>query len=95
MLGRENFGCGSSREHAAWALMDYGFRVLIAPSFADIFYNNSLENGLLPIVLPHSTVEEMFQQISHDKNYLLTIDLEGRYVKSDEGERHLFEIDDF
>lgn len=95
LLGRENFGCGSSREHAAWALMDYGFRAVIAPSFADIFYNNSLKNGLLPIALPYSIVEEMFQQISHDKNYLLTIDLEGRYVESDKGERYLFEIDDF
>ena len=74
LLTRENFGCGSSREHAPWALDDYGFRVVIAPSFADIFYNNCFKNGLLPIVLNEEIVDSLFNEI--DKDYQLTVDLE-------------------
>src|SRR5690606_13156071 len=75
LLARDNFGCGSSREHAPWALEDYGFRVLIAPSFADIFFNNSFKNGLLPIVLPADTVELLFRECEASEGYRLTVDL--------------------
>ncbi|NIU61658.1 MAG: 3-isopropylmalate dehydratase small subunit, partial [Pseudomonas stutzeri] len=73
LLARENFGCGSSREHAPWALDDYGFRAIIAPSFADIFYNNCFKNGLLPIVLKEEEVDELFQQAEATEGYQLTV----------------------
>jgi 3-isopropylmalate/(R)-2-methylmalate dehydratase small subunit len=80
LLARKNFGCGSSREHAPWALADYGFRAVIAPSFADIFYNNCFKNGLLPIVLTESSVDHLFNEVSAFPGYRLTIDLERQMV---------------
>ena len=76
LLARENFGCGSSREHAPWALIDYGFRVIIAPSYADIFYNNCFKNGLLPIILPSTLVDRLFIEVDQTSGYQLNIDLE-------------------
>ena len=95
LLTRENFGCGSSREHAPWALDDYGFRCVIAPSFADIFYNNCFKNGLLPIVLNDEIVEKLFQQMYASEGYQLTIDLSTQVVKTSGGESFTFEIDNF
>ena len=95
LLARENFGCGSSREHAVWALDDFGFRVVIAPSFADIFYNNSFKNGLLPIVLDADIVDDLFKRVSANHGLALSIDLEAQTV-SCEGEKIAsFEIDAF
>ncbi len=95
LLARENFGCGSSREHAPWALDDYGFRSVIAPSFADIFYNNSFKNGLLPIVLSDAIVDQLFKEMYACENYKLTIDLAKQVVKTPGGESFAFEIDEF
>jgi 3-isopropylmalate/(R)-2-methylmalate dehydratase small subunit len=95
LLARDNFGCGSSREHAPWALMDYGFRVIIAPSYADIFYNNSFKNGLLPIVLAHDVVEQLFRETEATPGYRLTVDLAAREVMTVTGEVFKFEIDSF
>lgn len=95
LLARENFGCGSSREHAPWALEDHGFRCLIAPSFADIFYNNCFKNGMLPIVLPAATVDELFRELYANEGYELTVDLERKQVITPSGVVHSFEIDDF
>ncbi len=95
LLSRENFGCGSSREHAPWALIDYGFKVIIAPSFADIFYNNSLKNGLLPIVLPATVVDEMFKAVFLKEGYEVLVDLNEKFVQTAENIKHRFEIDDF
>lgn len=95
LLARENFGCGSSREHAVWALDDFGIRAVIAPSFADIFFNNSFKNGLLPIVLAADIVEQLFQAIDQNSDYALTIDLEAQTVSTPEGESFSFEIDAF
>lgn len=95
LLTRENFGCGSSREHAPWALDDFGFRVLIAPSFADIFYNNCFKNGILPIVLEHALVEELFQEMYDNHGHELTVDLERQVVESPHGREIAFEIDAF
>ncbi|NHN37445.1 3-isopropylmalate dehydratase small subunit [Pseudomaricurvus alcaniphilus] len=95
LLTRENFGCGSSREHAPWALDDYGFRAVIAPSFADIFFNNSFKNGLLPIVLEENTVEQLFQELYANEGYELAIDLQQQVVVTPSGERFSFEIDEF
>jgi len=95
LLTRRNFGCGSSREHAPWALADYGFRVLIAPSFADIFYNNSLKNGLLPVRLAEELVDELFRRCQQKPGYHLTIDLEACLVTDDSGFSAAFEIDPF
>ena len=95
LLGRENFGCGSSREHAPWALEDYGFRAIIAPSFADIFYNNCFKNGLLPIVLDAKTVDRLFVETSGKEGYRLAIDLEKQVVVTPSGERIGFEVDAF
>ncbi|MDH5834503.1 3-isopropylmalate dehydratase small subunit [Luteimonas kalidii] len=95
LLARENFGCGSSREHAPWALEEYGFRAIIAPSFADIFYNNSFKNGLLPIVLPDAVVDTLFAQCEATEGYALTVDLAAQAVTTPDGERHGFEIDAF
>ncbi|MFP3500405.1 3-isopropylmalate dehydratase small subunit, partial [Pseudomonas sp. SIMBA_059] len=77
---RENFGCGSSREHAPWALDEYGFRSIIAPSFADIFFNNSFKNGLLPIILSDEEVDELFKQVEANPGYQLTVDLQAQAV---------------
>ena len=95
LLARENFGCGSSREHAVWALDDFGFRAVIAPSFADIFYNNSFKNGLLPIVLAADVVDALFKRVEATSGLKVSIDLETQTV-SCEGEKvSVFEIDDF
>lgn len=95
LLARENFGCGSSREHAVWALDDYGFRAVIAPSFADIFYNNSFKNGLLPVVLPETTVSQLFERVLAAPGYKLTVDLPNQRVMTPNGEAYAFEIDAF
>jgi len=95
LLARENFGCGSSREHAPWALLDYGFRVIIAPSFADIFYNNCFKNGILPIVVNAGQVDQLFKQVEVEEGYQLTIDLAAQTISKPEGEVIQFEIDEF
>ncbi|MDH5473380.1 MAG: 3-isopropylmalate dehydratase small subunit [Gammaproteobacteria bacterium] len=95
LLARENFGCGSSREHAVWALTDFGFRVVIAPSFADIFFNNSFKNGLLPIVLDASIVSDLFKALAGKKGYQLTVDLEAQKIITEEGEEIAFDVDEF
>ena len=95
LLARENFGCGSSREHAPWALLDYGIRVIIAPSYADIFYNNSFKNGLLPIALPRDTVTALFRETGSTPGYRLTVDLVAQTVSTPDGVTHAFEIDAF
>jgi 3-isopropylmalate/(R)-2-methylmalate dehydratase small subunit len=95
LLARANFGCGSSREHAAWALQDYGFRVVIAPSFADIFHNNCFKNGLLPIVLPEAQVEELFRRTETTADYKLTVDLPTQSVRDDQNLNLHFDIAPF
>ncbi len=95
LLARRNFGCGSSREHAPWALEDYGFRVLIAPSFADIFYNNCFKNGLLPIALSNEQVSDLFGRVENYPGYRLTIDLDTRRISDEHGLDLPFEVDDF
>jgi len=95
LLARDNFGCGSSREHAPWALDDYGFRVVIAPSFADIFLNNCFKNGLLPIVIDKETVAEMFQDIEENEGYSLTVDLSEQLITRQDGSTIAFEVDSF
>jgi 3-isopropylmalate/(R)-2-methylmalate dehydratase small subunit len=95
LLARENFGCGSSREHAPWALEEYGFNAVIAPSFADIFFNNSFKNGLLPIILKDEEVDELFQQCDATEGYRLTIDLGAQTVTRPDGQFYCFEVDAF
>ena len=95
LLTGANFGCGSSREHAAWALADFGFRAIIAPSFADIFYANCCQNGLLPVVLPEATVAELFQRCAVTKGYEATVDLEARAVSHAGGFRASFEVEEY
>ena len=95
LLARENFGCGSSREHAPWALDDYGFRVIIAPSFADIFYNNCFKNALLPLVLPAAQIDHLFNEVAAKPGYELEVDLEQQRVILPTGEAFVFEIDSF
>lgn len=95
LLTRENFGCGSSREHAPWALEDYGFRVIIAPSFADIFFNNCFKNGMLPIVLKENIVEILFKQVFSNEGYRLDVDLANQMVTTPDGQAFSFEIDPF
>ncbi len=95
LLARENFGCGSSREHAVWALDDFGFRAVIAPSFADIFYNNSFKNGLLPIVLSADVVDDIFKRIEAVPGLELSIDLQQQIVSCEGEELGRFDIDDF
>ena len=95
LLARHNFGCGSSREHAPWALDDFGFRAIIAPSFADIFYNNCFKNGLLPIVLDEKVVDQLFAEAERVEGYRLLVDLESKQVKTPSGEHFEFEVDDF
>ena len=95
LLARDNFGCGSSREHAPWALQDYGFRVVIAPSFADIFFNNCFKNGVLPIVLKAEIVDDLFQRAIGDDALRLTVDLENQSIGLPNGESIGFEVDEF
>jgi 3-isopropylmalate/(R)-2-methylmalate dehydratase small subunit len=95
LLTRQNFGCGSSREHAPWALDQYGFRALIAPSYADIFYNNCFKNGLLPIVLPEHEVARLFDEVFAFPGYALTIDLERQVVIKADGTELAFEVEPF
>jgi 3-isopropylmalate/(R)-2-methylmalate dehydratase small subunit len=95
LLARKNFGCGSSREHAPWAIDQFGFRALIAPSFADIFFNNCFKNGLLPIVLPESTVDALFNEVQAFPGYELTIDLERQVVVRPQGEEIAFDVQAF
>jgi len=95
LLARENFGCGSSREHAVWALADYGIRAVIAPSYADIFFNNSFKNGLLPLVLSEADVDTLFKAVEANEGYELTVDLEKQQVITPEGESYDFDVDEF
>ena len=95
LLTRENFGCGSSREHAPWAIEDYGFRAIIAPSFADIFFNNCFKNGLLPIVLDTTIVESLFEEMYTTEGYQLTVDLEAQLIEKPDGDQIPFEVDAF
>lgn len=95
LLTRENFGCGSSREHAPWALLDYGIRVLIGPSFADIFYNNCFKNGILPIVLPAEQVDELFRRADGPEALRLSVDLEARTIRDPQGRVIEFQVDEF
>ncbi|WP_101759542.1 3-isopropylmalate dehydratase small subunit [Oceanicoccus sp. KOV_DT_Chl] len=95
LLARDNFGCGSSREHAPWAIEDYGFRALIAPSFADIFFNNCFKNGLLPIALDAAIVDQLFQEMYAEEGYKLTIDLQAQIIRKPNGDEIPFEVDGF
>jgi len=95
LLARENFACGSSREHAVWALTDYGFRAVIAPSFADIFYNNSFKNGLLPVQLDAEIVDRLFRETQANEGYRLTVDLRTQQVITPDGTTFGFEVDPF
>jgi 3-isopropylmalate/(R)-2-methylmalate dehydratase small subunit len=95
LLARKNFGCGSSREHAPWALQEYGFHAVIAPSFADIFYNNCFKNGVLPIVLSEQEVDQLFEAVENQEGYQLEIDLEAQSLYDAAGNRYSFEVDSF
>jgi 3-isopropylmalate/(R)-2-methylmalate dehydratase small subunit len=96
LLARKNFGCGSSREHAPWALQQYGFRAVIAPSFADIFFNNCFKNGLLPLVLPEAQVDHLFNEVKAFPGYRLVVDLENQVVRTANGSAsYPFEVDAF
>lgn len=94
LVSRVNFGCGSSREHAPWAILDYGFRCVIAPSYADIFYNNCFKNGILPIVLSEEQVEDLFQRTAEHEGYQLTVDLENKVLTDQYGLRIAFDLDE-
>ena len=95
LLARDNFGCGSSREHAPWAIADYGFRVIIAPSFADIFYNNCFKNSILPVVLTSAEVDELFQSVSVKEGAEISADLSAQIVQGPDGKTYSFKIDSF
>ncbi len=95
LLTKDNFGCGSSREHAPWALDNYGFRCLLAPSFADIFYNNCFNNGILPIRLPAPIIEQLFQEVRARDGYTLTVDLPAQMITKPNGETIPFDLDPF
>jgi len=95
LLSKENFGCGSSREHAPWALEDYGFRCILAPSFADIFHNNCFNNGLLPIRLPAGVVDGLFGEVRAQEGYTLTVDLAAQAITKPDGATLTFDIDPF
>ena len=95
LIARENFGCGSSREHAPWALLDYGFRVVIAPSYADIFFNNCFKNGILPIILSAEIVDVIFSELAATEGYQLTVDLPSQTITKPNGETIAFDVDDF
>jgi 3-isopropylmalate/(R)-2-methylmalate dehydratase small subunit len=94
LLSRANFGCGSSREHAPWAIQDFGFKVIIAPSYADIFYNNCFKNGILPIKLSEEQVEELFQRTAKHEGYKLNVDLEDKKITDDYGLSYDFDLDE-
>ena len=93
LLARENFGCGSSREHAVWALEDFGFKAVLAPSYGDIFYSNSFKNGFLPIRLDPEEIDFLFKKVNMNKGFKLTINLEDQYVEAESGEKYNFQID--
>ena len=95
LLARTNFGCGSSREHAPWALSEYGFRTVIAPSFADIFFNNSFKNGMLPVILTEQEVDQLFKECEANEGYQLTVDLDAQEVRTPSGQAFKFEVDSF
>ncbi|MEI7758439.1 MAG: 3-isopropylmalate dehydratase small subunit [Bacteroidota bacterium] len=95
LIARENFGCGSSREHAPWAIEDYGFRAILAPSFADIFFSNCFKNGILPIILPAETIDDLFKAINKQEGYSLTIDLENQFVILPSDNKINFQVDAF
>src|SRR6266481_2230146 len=95
LIGADNFGCGSSREHAPWALLDFGIRCIIAPSFADIFYNNCFKNGVLPIASPKEIVDELMEDAGKGANAVMTIDLETQTITRPDGEKVHFELDAF
>ncbi len=95
LIARRNFGCGSSREHAPWALLDFGIRCVIAPSFADIFYNNCFKNGILPVTLDEAVMDELFRDVEASPGYRLQVDLEAQTVTTLEGKTHAFEVDAF
>jgi len=95
LLGRENFGCGSSREHAVWALEDAGFRVVIAPGFADIFFNNCFKNGVLPVVLDTAIMDRLFAEVATQEGYRLQVDLQAQTITTPSGERFDFDVDEF
>ena len=95
LLARSNFGCGSSREHAVWALHDYGVKVIIASSFADIFFNNCFKNGLLPLVLPEDVIDVLFDSIKDEPGYMLEVDLESQKIITPDGTQHSFDIERF
>jgi len=94
LVSRANFGCGSSREHAPWAILDYGFRCVIAPSFADIFYNNCFKNGILPIALSEEQVQDLFARTAEHEGYRLNVDLENKVLTDDHGLRIEFDLDE-
>ncbi|HZS76417.1 MAG TPA: 3-isopropylmalate dehydratase small subunit [Ktedonobacteraceae bacterium] len=95
LLAEDNFGCGSSREHAPWAIHDYGFRCIIAPSFADIFYNNCFNNGILPVTLDHATVRQLFDEVEKTEGYKLHVDLASQTLTKSDGSQIHFDIDNF
>ena len=95
LIARENFGCGSSREHAPWAIEDYGFRAILSPSFADIFFSNCFKNGILPIILPAETIDDLFKAINKQEGYSLTIDLENQFVILPSDNKINFQVDAF
>jgi len=95
LLARDNFGCGSSREHAPWALLDYGFRAIIAPSYADIFFNNCFKNGILPIVLDSASVDRLFKEVTGTPGYSLTIDLTAQTITTPQNDIFAFEVEPF
>lgn len=95
LLTKDNFGCGSSREHAPWALDDYGFRCILAPSYADIFFNNCFNNGMLPIVLSSEMIADLFQKVRSNDGYELTIDLHENLIRKPDGSTISFEVDEF
>jgi 3-isopropylmalate/(R)-2-methylmalate dehydratase small subunit len=95
LLARANFGCGSSREHAPWAILDYGFRAIIAPSYADIFYNNCFKNGILPLTLENGQIDELFKRAEQNEGYRLTVDLEKNIVADEMGLEYPFTVDPF
>jgi len=95
LLARANFGCGSSREHAPWAIRDYGFRAILAPSYADIFYNNCFKNGILPVTLSDNHIDELFRRVETNEGYRLTVDLEQQIVTDGQDLRDSFTVDPF
>ena len=95
LIARKNFGCGSSREHAPWALQQYGFRSILAPSFADIFFNNCFKNGVLPIVLPDSVIAQLFDEVAAFPGYQLTVDLERQVIVKPDGQEMTFDVQPF